>query len=208
MSFFEPPPAPDEPEPYAQPVWASAPDNQLGVAVPLRVILLRTEELAILIDQVVAYTTGFSFRLAGRRRAGATLANERGFEHVLSPHHDDMDRLLVGIEFADGRKATNLTHGPTDSEGDGPMLMTGGGAAGGGRFDFQFWVWPLPPDGPLTFAIQWADQDVELTRAPVESSPIREAGALSEPLWPELGGGSGSGGVSFRPAIAWRPDAK
>jgi hypothetical protein len=196
VSFFESPPPPEKPAQYRQPVWAAAPDNELGVGVPLRVIFVRTEALAILVDQVVAYTTGFSFRLAGRRRAGATLADERGFEQALSPHHGDMDRLLVGIEFADGSKATNLTHGPTDSESQGPVLMTGGGGAGGGRFDFQYWVWPLPPDGPLAFVIQWADQGIELTRVSTDPSPIREAGALSEPLWPEVGGSRGSGWTS------------
>ena len=95
----------------------------------------------------------------------------------------------MGIEFVDGRKATNLVHGPREGEDSGPVLMGGGGGSGGGTFDLGFWLWPLPPDGPLTFVVQWAEEGIELTRVEIEASAIRVAGAQSEPLWPELGGG-------------------
>jgi hypothetical protein len=196
MSFFEPPPPHEEPEWHPQPDWAQSPDNQLGTSVPLRLLLVRTPSLALLVDQFVTYTTGFSFRLAGRSRLGAQLADRRRFETVFGPAQGDMTGLLLGIEFANGRKATNLRHGPTQDDDPGPVLMGAGGGAGGGRFDLGFWVWPLPPDGPLAFAVQWTAQGIELTRAEVEASPLRAAGALSEPLWPERDRGGGGGWTS------------
>lgn len=185
MSFFEPPPPREDPDVRPQAAWVRSPDNELGVAVPLRLVLVRTASLALLVDQLVAYTTGFSFRLAGRSRPGTAAANRRRFDRVMTPRAGDMQQLLIGIEFADGRKATNLEHRPPESGDPGPVLMGGGGSAGGGRFDFEFWLWPLPPDGRLTFAVQWAEEGIELTRIEIEASAIRAAGARSEPLWPE-----------------------
>jgi hypothetical protein len=168
-----------------------APDNELGVSVPLRVPLVRTDTLAILVDQVVAYTTGFSFRLSGRSHPDRTLS-DRGFRDLFHPEVDGMDRLLIGIQFADGGKATNVGHRhPTSSDDVGPVLIGGGGGGGGGRFDFSFWVWPLPPEGPLTFVCRWDGEGVELTSAEVDAAAIRAASAHSERLWPEQGDGGG-----------------
>jgi hypothetical protein len=191
VSFFEPPPPREEPEERPQPAWIRSPNNELGVAVPLRLVLVQTPTLALLVDQVVAYTTGFSFRLAGRSHPDAASARRRRFERVLTPRAGDMDRLLIGVEFANGRKATNLEHGPPAGDDSGPVLMGGSGSSGGGRFDFDFWLWPLPPDGRLTFVAQWAEEGIDLTRLEVEASAIRAAGEQSEPLWPELGDGGG-----------------
>jgi hypothetical protein len=199
LSFFEPPPPREEPEERPQAAWVRSPDNELGVALSLRLVLVRTAALALLVDQVVAYSTGLSFRLAGRSRPEAAAANRRRFDQMFMPRGVDMDRLLIGVEFADGRKATNLVHGPPEGDPSGPVLMGGGGSSGGGRFDLEFWLWPLPPDGPLAFVAQWAEEGIELTRVEVEASAIRAAGARSEPLWPELGGGNGgSTRTSFR----------
>ena len=136
-----------------QAAWFRSPDNELGVALALRLVLVRTASLALLVDQLVAYTTGFSFRLAGRSRPGTAATNRRRFDRVLTPRAGDMQQLLIGIEFADGRRATNLEHRPPESGDPGPVLRGGGGSAGGGRFDFEFWLWPLPSDGQLTFAV-------------------------------------------------------
>jgi hypothetical protein len=191
MSFFEPPAPRPEPELPPQHAWVRSPDNELGVSVPVRAILVRTPSLVVIVDHVIAYTTGFTFRLAGRARAGAAL-DPQSFERLHSPHPRHMDQLLIGIQFADGRKATNINRRPPEDGDPGPVLMGGGGSSGGGRFDFEYWIWPLPPEGALTFVIQWTEEGIGLTRVELESSPIFTAGNLSEPLWPGVGGDAGS----------------
>ena len=62
-------------------------------------------------------------------------------------------------------------------------------SAGGGRFDLEFLALAVPPDGPLTFAVQWAEEGIELTRVEVEGVGDPRSGRTSGPLWPELGGG-------------------
>jgi hypothetical protein len=187
MEFFEPPPPPERPERFHRPVWMGAPENELGVSVPLRVPLVRTDSLAILIDQVVAYSTGFSFRLSCRSHPDRDVPDHR-FHDIGGPRSADMTRLLLGVQFADGRKATNIEFPRATGEESGPVLMGGGGGGGGGQFDFSFWVWPLPPDGPLQFVCRWDAEGVELTRGAVDAGAIRAASAESEQLWPDAGG--------------------
>jgi hypothetical protein len=56
---------------------------------------------------------------------------------------------------------------------------------GGERvWDQSYWVWPLPPDGPLTFVVEWPAHGVPLTQARVEAAMIRRAAAQDERLWP------------------------
>jgi hypothetical protein len=156
----------------------------------VRVPLVRTAVLAILIDQVVAYSTGFSFRLSCRSHPDHTLS-DRSFHRIFHPGDDAMNRLLLGVQFADGRRATNLERRGPGSDGAGPVLMAGGGGSGGGRFDFQFWVWPLPPAGPLTFVCRWDAEGIELTRGEIDAAAILAASSQSEVLWPEQGDESG-----------------
>ena len=173
-------------------MWLGAPENELGVSLPIRVPLARTDRLAVLVDQVVAYSIGFTFRLSVRSHPDHPVS-EHGL-HGLFPHPDgDMRKLLVGVEFADGRKATNLAFPQLEQPVEGPVLIGGGGGGGGGRFDFGFWVWPLPPDGPLTFVCRWSAEGVEQTRAEIDAGSIGAAALLSELLWPERGDGGGGG---------------
>lgn len=69
MSEFFAPPPPREAEPdYAQPAWLGPPANELGVPVPLRVLLARTEDVAIGLLDVAAFSTGLMFRMEVRLR--------------------------------------------------------------------------------------------------------------------------------------------
>jgi hypothetical protein len=66
--------------------------------------------------------------------------------------------VRLGVEFADGRKATNLGHpfhrDPQDEDRSQPVLPRGGG--GGGRsWQMTWWVWPLPPPGQLALVCEW-----------------------------------------------------
>jgi hypothetical protein len=161
------------------------PHDELGVLVPVRLVLVRTEALALIVDQVVAYTTGFAFRLSGRARVDDERV-ARSFGMLLGQPEGDMDRLLLGVELADGRKATNLDRRPIEGAEPGAVLMGGAGSAGGGRFESAYWVWPLPPDGPLSFVCQWGAEGVELTRVSIDGSAISAAGGSSELLWPDV----------------------
>ena len=68
MSFFEPPPPPPEPpEEHRQPAWIGPPENELGVAVPARHVLFRTDELVIALLGIVVFSNGVEMHVVMRR---------------------------------------------------------------------------------------------------------------------------------------------
>jgi hypothetical protein len=203
MSFFEPPPPPPEPpEWHRQPGWLNPPENVIGVPLPWRIVLARTDRVAVVVNGATAYPQGISLRLEVIRRTGFEFDPfEWPFGHPGMRHRGygggelPPELLRVGVELADGRKATTLDPHPfgldDDSDPEGPLLTQGGGGGGGSSWRFDYWLWPLPPPGPLTFVCEWPGEGIELTRAEVDASAAIEAASRAEELWPEQGGGSG-----------------
>jgi hypothetical protein len=202
VSFFEPPPPPPEPPDAPQPPWVGPPENELGEAVPLRVVLVRRDDLALAVTDVVAYRTGCALRVVLRRRAPAD-----GPDPFYAVHHAPRrgglpdEQLRFGVELADGRRATNVG-GPGFGREPGPrdaVLVPRGGGGGGRSWDQSFWLWPLPPPGPLALVVEWPSEGVELTRVEVDAAPILEAAARSERLWDDddFGGGWAPAAVVF-----------
>jgi len=202
MGFFEPPPPPPEPpEPHRQPVWLGPPENELGVAVPVPVLLVGTDELAIGLTGVVAYSSGLQLHVELRRRtepddldvmhAHMRRRHARGGE--IAP-----EVLRFGVQLADGRKATNLDLRPWSlgEEPAGPLLVERGGGGGGRAWSFGYWLWPLPPPGTLTVAVEWPAAGVQLTTHGLDAAPLLEAAARSHPLWPDGDPSPGSGWIS------------
>ena len=87
--------------------------------------------------------------------------------------------------------------------------MEHGSSGGTGRrWDGNFWVHPLPPDGPVTFVASWPEYGAAETRAGLDGTVIRAAAARAVVLWPEepeTGLGRFAGGSS-EPFIAHKAD--
>lgn len=174
--------------------------------VPLRAVLARTDQIAVAVLGVTAYTTGFSLTLALRSRSSVGL---EGYDPIMfgSFGHGAMQRplgtelppelLRFGVQFADGRKATTLGASVpwgvgtvTEEEPTGPILSPSGGDGGDGEWNEEYWLWPLR--GTLTFGIEWPSKGIELSLLEVDAAPIIDASRSSEVLWPDTGEGSGS----------------
>jgi hypothetical protein len=157
----------------------SAPDNEIPVAVPLNVVLARTDDVAIALLGLQVYTTGLEFDLACRVRSGlrGRDLSELVFEHGRRTE----GRLLLGVGFADGRRISNV-------EGRGPesdvVFHPGGGGGGDRSVDQSWWMSPLPPDGPLTFVVDCAALGVTETSTVIDGSLIARAAAGVVTLWP------------------------
>jgi hypothetical protein len=187
MSFFEPPPPPPPRRPsHRPPPWHTPPENELGVSVPVRLLLARTDEFALGLADVVAYSTGFSLRLALRLHPKSELELRVLMPqlHGFGPRSGD-DQLRFGVEFSDGRRATNLgARRPPHEQEPAISLVTAGGGGGGGKsFNVGYWVYPLPSPGPVTVAVEWPSQRVRETQHALDGDAIIEAGAGSERLW-------------------------
>jgi hypothetical protein len=165
----------------------------MGTAVPLNLLLARTSTAAVRVQHLVAFPTGFEFEVVAQfRSAGrpwdpmhgiAGLRGRSGDEYgVLSDEH-----LRIGIQFADGRKATNV--GPpmwfVPEGSEGPMLHPGGGGATETMAHTTYWAWPLPPPGPLAFVCEWPKFGIELTRQEIDGEVLVAAAAQAIELWPD-----------------------
>jgi hypothetical protein len=170
--------------------------------------------VAVAIVGATAYSTGIGLKLAIRRRPRdwsyldpgdlemsliadpfAAFGLHRGFR----PGGElPAEVLRFGVQFSDGRKATTLGRafrGIERGEPSDPILMQGGGGGSDGNWESEFWLWPVPPPGRVTFVVEWPSEKIEETSHEVDAALFRDAVAKSEVLWPETGG-SGLGGSS------------
>lgn len=207
--FFPPPPAPRGPERQPpSPEWLGPPYGVLPGAVALEVVLAQNEQAAVYLGRCAAYPAGLDFELhvVASASAGDLDPSLNGIyqRHGGGTNYEQM--LRFGIAFADGRKASNVG-GLTrpGEEPKGPVLWGMGGGGGGGRWHQDFWMWPLPPEGPLSFVCEWPAAGIALTRVDVDSQPLRDAAARARALFPNQASGVRSGTWSRSAMTALAP---
>jgi hypothetical protein len=207
VSFFEPPP-PGEPPRRREPEWLGPPENVLSAPFPLWLVLARTERVAIQLHCGRAYRNGFEFALTLRRREERRGMLGDPFHHwheVQATGTIPDEALRFGIELADGAKATVFdSHRffATEERPNGPVLVQRGGTGGMRSWEIGFWVWPLPPPGPLAFVYEWPAEQIKLTRAQIDAGEILAAAGQAKELWPD--GDPQPGGGWIGPRIAQR----
>jgi hypothetical protein len=174
--------------------------------VPERITLVRTDQAALTIDGLTAFETGFAFALVIRGRppddpwdqVWDPFANRRRPRPVRGADRIPPDQLLFGIQFSDGSKATNLEFRRHDEDAPiPPVLVEGGGGGGGSDWRQAYWVWPLPPLGPVAFVCEWPGRGIPLSRVEIDAVKIRDAAARAEILWPDEGEPGGVSSSTF-----------
>jgi hypothetical protein len=185
--FFEPPPVPDEPEPrrYRRPPWFGAPEGTLPGVAALERVLARTDRVAVCVARFAAYPTGFELEVVTMAAADEDL-DPMLFHSPRRVGPGDLppELLRLGIQFADGTKATNTAGFPGDQGPPaGPVMLGGGGGGGGGNWRQSQWVWPLPPPGPLVLVCEWPAMEIPLTRTELDAQPILDAAARAQVIF-------------------------
>lgn len=167
------------------------PENEIGSVVPLSVVLARTGDVAVAVTSATAFTTGVVLTLAVRLRVPPPGLDRPGDLYRLVSPYPQLDvpldrRLLFGVEYADGRTATNLTDdfGSPAPDADAPMLAPTGGGGDEFSVDHAYFLSPVPPDGPLTFVCSWPGFGIPETRQIVEPLELTTASTRSTVLWP------------------------
>jgi hypothetical protein len=194
MSFFEPPARPPEgvfqAVAVSPPAWLGPPHNVLPGIAPVELTIARTDETVVALAGIQAYPGGFGFTLWLRLR-NLSAREEQQFPYLLDrapfegdPLPDEFFRF--GVQFADGRKATNLDRPSYDlgQAPDRPVLNQQGGGGAGATWDMEHWVWPLPPPGPFTFVCAWPGRGIAESRAEIDAGSILEAAGRALTLWP------------------------
>lgn len=201
MTFFPPDPEAPEPvesEPTRQPWW-QAPEDELPVLLPVSETLAANEHLALGLFGVAVYSDGVEFRLEGRLRRNGMPAREWselcadfiGHSAMGAPV-DAAGRLRFGLVLGDGEKVLAegfpFFAGIDDSED--PKVHTlsriNGGGGGGDRSyssTDRLWLWPLPPEGPIEFVMQWPALGVEERRVLLDGSAMRELATRVQRFW-------------------------
>jgi hypothetical protein len=186
------PPTPEQVEQWRRRI--SPPDNEFPAGVGLTVVLGRNDDAAVGITHVEAFSSGFLFTLAIRVRQPRPHLAHGGLFMAVGSHVTPgvelplEDRLLLGIEYADGRRTSTLS----DIRMSGPMavpdqqliLLSAGGSGDERSVDQMYFVTPLPPDGPVTIVLAWPGFGMPESRTDLDGAAIRAAAGRSLTLWP------------------------
>jgi hypothetical protein len=193
------------------PPWLGAPNGVLPGIVPLEIVLARTAQVAVCVTRLGAYPSGFDLDLvtmAGEEadELDPLLFEGRRFRQRREGVEEIPEGMLrFGVEFADGGKATNtadqslanlaggtigvltMTSGSDEpQEPARPVLSLGGGGGGGGNWRQSIWIWPLPPAGRLTFACEWPEANIELTRHQIDAQLILDAATRAQVIFSDV----------------------
>ena len=173
------------------PPWLGPPRNALPGIAPVELVIAQTDETIVALAGIDAYPAGFGFTLCLRLR-NVSAREEQQFPYLLDRVPFDGDPLpdeflRFGVQFADGRKATNLDQPADDPERepDRPVLSQYGGGGGGSAWDMEYWVWPLPPSGPFAFVCAWPARGIAESRAEIDAGSILEAASRAVTFWPD-----------------------
>jgi hypothetical protein len=175
MGFFDD--ASHHPSPYPRGAPWDPPRAELPRVAASALLLARTEAVAVAVTAIWAFKAGFEFWIKAQfHQSGPALESQ-----------PDDQSLHIGLQFADGKKAANVGRVP-DPAGSVPAgLILNPLSFGGGRrhLDRSYWVWPLPPPGPVAFVCEWAAFAIGEKRAEVDAQLILDAAGQSVRLWPE-----------------------
>ena len=153
-------------------------------------VLVRTADLAVSVERLQAAPQGLGFALVVRLRRALRPPSSL-FDQV---GHSGLRRgtpgvLLLGVEYADGRRAvsdTPIAQLPAlDEEDDGttPLLVSSGGGGSDREHTGRYWLSPLPEQG-LTVVCSWPAQGIDEARLVLGGAAVREAATRAVELWP------------------------
>jgi hypothetical protein len=157
---------------------------------PAGLFLIRTDQAAVAVGDMRAYPNGFEFTVHVRLRQEEFFWGTGPLDWVadLRTRQAPEQALRLGVLYADGRRARTTSHRPAivdDADGEHLVLLQVGSGGTERQWDGNFWVHPLPPDGPVTFVASWLLHEVAEARAELDSSAIRQAAGRAVILWPD-----------------------
>lgn len=162
---------------------AQRPQNELGVVVPINLTLARTPDLIIALTHADVFTAGLTLHLSCR--SGSTAVDENGRPKLIATSRPT-GTLLFGVEFSDGRSATNMTGAlPEVGDPEQPLLQRATAHGSSSVDDRAYYLTPLPPPGPMTVLVAAPLLDIPDHRHQIDTTAFRDAHSRTAVLWPE-----------------------
>jgi hypothetical protein len=186
------------PEEPTRPRWFGPAEEELGVVIPQGVVLGQSDRAVVALSHTVAYSTGVAFDFLAIARGLSRSEANRVFheQHMFEEEEIPNTLLRIGFELADGGRVSNLggwrSHRKLmspDAAPDGPLLLPhagGGGNSSGGQVTMKpgYWLWPLPPSGPVRISCEWPFVEVALTTVEIDGAVLLDAASQARTLWP------------------------
>lgn len=180
--------------------WHARPPAVLGQVVAGQLLLARSDRAAVVLTSVLAYPTGFEFDVSAILREQRPAGVDAFADGAAVPRPRSVvesgDGPELTVRFADGTTLSSARPGPSpehpgdgDGDGDGvpagPVLVPVAASTDDRRHDARFWVWSLPPDGPVVVECGWPAQEISYGRVEISGTLIRQAAAGAVELWPQ-----------------------
>jgi len=175
----------DEAQRHREVVWRrrQRPENEVPGSVAIDAVLVGGDEVVVFISSVRAFSNGLDFTLEMRARHASI--DERGDTFGLHGHGGPGAPLLLGIEFSDGRRCTNVDPFDLDGSdsGERPVVTPGGGSSSARSGDLTMFLSPLPPPGDLRVVCAWPKRGLAETITVLSADDILEAAQRARVLW-------------------------
>ncbi|GAB2696485.1 hypothetical protein [Thalassiella azotivora] len=167
--------------------WFDAPDNEVPTTVPVSAVVSRTAEVAVVLTGFDVSSTGVRFSVTVHRRGRRDTAQPLLGEVLQGDPLTGRVGLLVGVETADGRRASSLAAWRPGPVVDGERALTlreDGGHSDARTARTTYWLSPVPPSGLLRVVVACPPLGLDEAVLELDATPLAEAAASVVELWP------------------------
>ncbi len=161
----------------------------IGGAVPEVVVLARTSDAVVAVTHMAAFPHGLEVTVSSFVRRLPEPWAEHGWPPLPRPGFEGLtdDHLRFGIEFPGGERVDNIgpeSWPPRPGSVEGHGLSWNGGGGGMTGHSWDYWVWPLPTAGEVSFVCEWPVFNIDETRASLDAAVLSEAVKRAQRIWP------------------------
>jgi hypothetical protein len=159
------------------------PLDEVGVLALSSFVLARTDDVAVAVRSITAHSDGLRLSVL------VLFADEQRAEDLdwaMQDYSRSPGRFRLGCAFSDGRRATTGRSDSPDVEVPGTAsahLLLLSSRATPLTWSGDYWLWPLPPEGPLVLGCRWPDRRIPETLGQLDAGPLRTAAATARPVW-------------------------
>jgi hypothetical protein len=145
-------------------------------------VLARSSDVAVAVRGITAYSDGLLLHVT------VLFADEQKREQLdwsLQQYSRSPGRFRLGVELPGGARAITGSSDapPVESPTTSAVLTLLSSNAGALQWQGDYWLWPLPEEGPLVVGCRWPDRAIDETLVSLDTTPLRAAAATSGPVW-------------------------